>query len=42
MRLHAVAVELHFVQPPVAGWHFLGWDGVAGLDEAELGHSCSM
>jgi len=36
--LHAVAVELHLVQPAVASGHALGRYGAAGLDEAE-GHA---
>src|SRR5262245_6125739 len=36
--LHAVAVEFHLVHPAVAGGHFLGADGAAGRNEAELGH----
>src|SRR5262249_54414570 len=37
--LHAVAVELHLVQPTVAGRHFLGSDWAAGRYEAERGHA---
>jgi hypothetical protein len=33
--LHAVAVELHLMQPAIAGGHFLGADWAAGLDEME-------
>src|SRR5262249_62139114 len=40
--LHAIAVELHLVHPPVAGGHCLGGNGAAGDDEAELGHGLRM
>jgi len=38
--LQAVAIELRFMQPAVAGGHRLGEDGATGLDEAEFRH-CS-
>src|SRR5262245_24004666 len=37
--LHAVAVELHLVQPAFAGGHFLGADWAAGLDKAKRRHT---
>ena len=37
--LHTVAVELHLMQPVVAGGHFLGADWAAGWDKAERGHA---
>ena len=37
--LDAIVVEFHLVQPGVAGRYALGRHGVAGLDEAERGHS---
>ena len=40
--LHAIAVELHLVQPAVAGGHVFGRHGAAGWDEAELGHDLRM
>jgi len=36
--LHTIAVELHLMQPAVAGGHFLGANGVAGRNKAERGH----
>ena len=36
--LYAVAVELHLMQPAVAGRHGCGADRTAGLNEAQRGH----
>ena len=40
--LHTVAIELHLVQPAVAGGHFLDTDWAAGRYKAERGHDPTM
>jgi hypothetical protein len=42
VRLHAVAVELHLVQPDVAGRDSLGGEGAARCNEAECGHAFAI
>ena len=37
MDLHAVAVELDFVNPSLAGWHAVGRGGESRRDEAGQG-----
>jgi hypothetical protein len=39
VRLHTVSVEIHLVEPAIAGRHCLGGIGPAGRNETELGHS---